>query len=270
MFRKMTESTITSKENKDSGDYAKRLLGFIFTPPFLILFGSTLVLFQPLLILAKNIFGLKAFKFTLEMMNRFILWELRFAGTRFSFQFREDLPADRPLIVVSNHQSMYDIPMLLLGFRKHHPKFISKIELARGIPSISYALRNMGSALINRSEQKEALKIIAAFARDISAKRYAACIFPEGTRARDGQLKPFKQAGLVTLIKNMPDALIVPVVISGAWELLRYKFCPLPFGVRVVVRTLEPIEVSGRDAKELARLSEEMIGREMGRMSEGG
>ena len=68
-----------------------------------------------------------------------------------------------PLIIVSNHQSMNDIPPIIWYMRKYHPKFVSKIELGKGIPSVSYNLRHGGSALIDRKDSKQALVAIARF-----------------------------------------------------------------------------------------------------------
>ncbi|MCO6432362.1 MAG: 1-acyl-sn-glycerol-3-phosphate acyltransferase [Deltaproteobacteria bacterium] len=240
-----------------------KVLGYLFTPLFVLLFWSVLLVFHPLLVAAYYIGGYSPHKRVLEWMNFCILWALRVIGTRFDVVFNVSLPRGRPLIVVSNHQSMYDVPLLLLAFRKHHPKFISKVELSRGIPSISFALRHMGSALINRRDPAQALSAIEEFGRTTEKLNHTACIFPEGTRARDGRMKPFKYGGLQTLISNMPNAAIVPVVISGSWQILRYNFWPVPYGIRVKVRVLAVLEHRNRDAKEVCSTVEEMIRSEL-------
>ena len=63
----------------------------------------------------------------------------------------------QPYIIVCNHQSLYDIPPLIWYLRQIHPKFISKKELGRGIPSVSFNLRHGGSLLIDRAKAKDAL-----------------------------------------------------------------------------------------------------------------
>ena len=66
------------------------------------------------------------------------------------------MPESGPLIIVTNHQSMYDIPPLIWYLRKYHPKFVSKKELGKGIPSVSFNLRHGGSALIDRKDRRQA------------------------------------------------------------------------------------------------------------------
>ena len=242
----------------------KKTAGFLLTPFFLLFFFSTLVFFHPLLVIADKFLGYKYHMSVLKLMNKFILFELQFIGTKFIISLPYDLPRDRPVIIVSNHQSMFDIPLILINFTELDPKFIAKVELSRGIPSISYALRNMGSAIIDRKDQKKAIETIERFADSIKAKKIAACIFPEGTRARDGKLKKFKSAGLHTLIKKMPEAVIVPLVISGSWELLRYNFWPVPFGTKVYLKMLPPVDkVSDYEAKDLCLKIESLIAGEL-------
>lgn len=241
----------------------EKLLGFILTPVFLVLFISTLLVFHPFLFLAYKLFGYRAHKVVLEIMNRCIVNELRLVGTKFEFLVPEGLPTDRPLIVISNHQSMYDIPLLILSLKKHHPKFIAKRELAYGLPSISYALRTMGSAIIDRKDHKQAIRAIEKFAVEVNNANHAACVFPEGTRAKDGQIKKFKSAGISTLMKHMPQALVVPVVIARNWEILKYKFLPVPFGVKVTLKVLEPLEIGQNSGKEICEKVEKIIEKEL-------
>lgn len=85
------------------------------------------------------------------------------------------------------------------------------------------------------------------------------CIFPEGTRARDGNMKEFKPAGVLTLLKVMPTALIVPVAITGAWELLRWNFIPVPWGRRITYTMLAPVEPSSMPTSDLVPYLEKLI-----------
>ena len=236
-----------------------KIIGYFFTPIFVTLFVGTLLLFQIPLYLAFNLGGYRAHKVVLEWMNVCIIWSLRTAGTRFKFINEANIPTGKPLIIISNHQSMYDIPMLILTFKKYNPLFVAKVELSRGIPSISYALRHMGSVLIDRKDSRGAITAIQEFGRMIKDKRYAACIFPEGTRARDGEIKKFKPAGFSTLLKEMPEALVVPVTICGAWRLLRYKFWPVPFGTKVTLKVHEPLTWDGGNPQEFCEKIEAQI-----------
>ncbi len=77
-------------------------------------------------------------------------------------------------------------------------------------------------------------------------------IFPEGTRARHGELGPFKPAGTVALLEEAPEAAVVPVAIDNSWRLLKHNFLPVPWGVRVRVSIGAPMaRTPGEDPKAL-------------------
>ena len=139
---------------------------------------------------------------------------------------------------------MHDIPPIIWFMRKHHPKFVSKKELGRGIPSVSYNLRNGGSVLIDRNDSKQALQEIAKLGKYIEAHNRSAVIFPEGTRSRTGHPKPFKLTGLKLLMKNAPSALVVPISIDNSWKMLRYGKFPYGLGNHITFNVHEPIEIS--------------------------
>jgi len=241
----------------------KKVLSFILTPLFYTGFGLTLGVFHILQVVAYNLFGYPAHKKIVDLLNYVTLQNLLILGTRFSFHGNPDLPLDRPLIVVSNHQSMYDIPPLGWRLRKHHPKYISKIELGKNIPSISYNLRKGGSALIDRKNAKQALQEIDRFGKYIEKNKYAACIFPEGTRSRDGRLKKFKISGIEALLKATPSALIVPFVIDGNYRLLENGVFPMPVGLKIRYTILNPIEPHSLPIQELVHQMEEVIKKEL-------
>lgn len=236
----------------------KKLAGWVLTVPHLVAFAVVLLVFHAAQVVARR-FGYPAHKVVVDYLSLGILWSLRVAGTSVRYEMAHALPAEGPLIVVANHQSMYDIPLLGWVFRHHHPKFVSKKELGRWLPSVSYNLRHSGSVLIDRADPRQALREIRRLGERIEERGWAACLFPEGTRARDGVMKPFRQAGLSALLKSAPSATVVPVVIRGSWELLRYGMRPVPAGVKVRATVLEPIGRDGRDVKEVAALVEERV-----------
>lgn len=229
-----------------------KIISWIFTIIYVPLFWSILCFFHPLQILALPL-GYRPHKFVLDLMNLCLIINFRTVGTRFKVNFDYTPPTNVPLILVTNHQSMYDIPFIIWIMRAYHPKFIAKKELGRWIPSISFALRNMGSVLIDRGDQSQAIASIENFARSCAEKNFSAVIFPEGTRARDGKMRGFKSAGLITLIKNMPTAQIVPIALDGSWELVRYNLFPVPFGRTVTFTVLPPVSTSNRSGKEVVK-----------------
>jgi 1-acyl-sn-glycerol-3-phosphate acyltransferase len=236
-----------------------RILSYILTPFFIFVFVGILLVFHPLLVIAWYTGGYKLHRRVLLAMNICIINALRMIGTRFIVKIDQELPTEEPLIIVSNHQSMYDIPLMMIHLYKQHPLFIAKTELAKGIPSISFSLRHMGSALINRGDAKQAILTIKNFAQNVFNKRYTACIFPEGTRAKDGNMKKFKPAGLLALLQEMPNTKVVPVVITGAWHLLKHKFWPVPCGIKVHMHVLAAIERDNYSNDEICKTIEECI-----------
>ena len=126
----------------------------VFLYPFAILyyslFLSNLVFFHLIQVFCHRLWGYDAHKKSVDWLNFFTLRCLNFLGTTFDFSNPFDMPKKGPLIIVSNHQSTYDIPPIIWYFRKYHPKFISKASLGNGIPSVSYNLRHGGSVLIDR------------------------------------------------------------------------------------------------------------------------
>jgi 1-acyl-sn-glycerol-3-phosphate acyltransferase len=219
----------------------KTMLAYILTPIYYFTFGALLGIFHVLQWLAWNIRGYAAHKRVVEVLNYLLIKNLLILGNRTHFTGFEKVPKNRPLIIVSNHQSQYDIPPIVWGFRINHPKFISKIELGKGIPSISYNLRHSGSALIDRKNRPQAIREIISLGRRVEENNYAACIFPEGTRSKDGRVKTFKSAGIETLLKSAPSAVVVPFAIQGN-HLIQKNGFPLGVGVRASYQVLDPIE----------------------------
>lgn len=222
-----------------------KLLSYPLTILFFLLFGLVLVIFHPIQWLCLNLIGYDAHKKSVSVLNWFIMRCTNVLGTRYTFRNQQQLPTDRPLIIVTNHQSMYDIPPIIWYMRKYHPKFVSKIELGKGIPSVSYNLRHGGSALINRKDPKQSIAELQKLGKYIETYNRSAVIFPEGTRSRNGVPKPFRTTGLKVMMKNAPSAQIVPISINNSWKLLRYGKFPMGLGSHVTFDVHPPLENSG-------------------------
>lgn len=196
------------------------------------------------------------------LMCRIIRLNLIFwTGATFKLTLPNYLPKDRSIIVISNHQSMYDVSLLTEIFHEHSPRFISKKELGKWVPAVSFLARNNKTGLIDRSNRTQALKAIEEVAKQTATDKGCLLIFPEGTRAKDGVMKPFKIVGSLSILSYLPDAIIIPVAINGTWKLLKNNFLPVPYGVRVEVEALEPIDLRyvSNDHKSLLELIEKNI-----------
>ena len=232
----------------------QKLLAYPLTILYFICFGILLVAFHPVQWLCYNLFGYSAHKKSVSYLNLSLLRCTHILGTRYSFTNEQQLPNDRPLILVANHQSMNDIPPIIWYMRAHHPKFVSKIELSKGIPSVSYNLRHGGSVLINRKDSKQALMEISKLGKYIEKHKRAAVIFPEGTRSRTGHPKKFQPMGLKILMKKAPSALIVGISINNSWKMLRYGKFPYGIGCHLKFHVHPPIENQGDPEEIIAKV----------------
>uniref|UniRef100_UPI00321667C0 lysophospholipid acyltransferase family protein n=1 Tax=uncultured Draconibacterium sp. TaxID=1573823 RepID=UPI00321667C0 len=242
----------------------KKILSYLLSIPYIIFFVAVLLVFHPVQVICRKIGGYHPRKKSVDILNFLLLYGLTIVGCRIRFRGFENLPQDRPFIIVSNHQNTMDIPPIVVGFRKHHPKFVSKIELGKGIPSISYNLRHGGSALIDRKNPRQSIAEIMKLGKHIEKENYCASIFPEGTRSKTGKVRTFQHAGIASLLKYSPSALIVPFVIDGNNRLLEKGYYPITFGTKLTYTALPAIDPAGRDPKELTQEIELLIKKELG------
>ncbi len=236
-----------------------KLLAYPLSILYFLFFGLSLLIFHPIQWLCLNVFGYQAHKKSVDILNWFLVRSTHFLGTTYKFKNPHEIPTDKPIIIVSNHQSMNDIPPIIWFMRKHHVKFVSKKELGKGIPSVSYNLRHGGSVLIDRKNPIQSINAIKDMAKYIETHNRAVVIFPEGSRSRDGKPRVFKTRGLETLIENAPNALIVPVTINNSWKLLKYGKFPYGIGTHITFKVHKPIPVSNASETELISEVEKII-----------
>ena len=229
----------------------QKLIAYPLTIIYALFFGLTLVVFHPIQWICFNLFGYQVHKKSVDILQFMLLRCANILGTRFTFNNPHIIDTNQPIIIVANHQSMNDISPIMWYMRKHHPKFVSKIELGKGIPSVSYNLRHGGSALIDRKNPRQAIKAIIDFSKYIETNKRCAIIFPEGTRSKDGKPKPFQRKGLHTLFKGIPSATVVPITINNSWKLLPYGKFPMGVGVHVKFTVHKPIKLATFTDKEL-------------------
>jgi 1-acyl-sn-glycerol-3-phosphate acyltransferase len=126
-----------------------------------------------------------------------------------------------------NHQSLLDISMASDFLERLQPRYVSKIELAKGIPGVSYNLRCGGSALIDRKDPGQAHAVIADMGRRVREEHLSVVIFPEGTRSKTGAMKPFKPGGLRTLLEHARGVPVLPVTSYGGSRMFMKGLMPL-------------------------------------------
>ena len=237
----------------------KKLLDYVLSSIYLVYFGLVLCFFHVVQVVAFHVFGKQAHKIADDWMNAFLTYGCYLTGSTIQFNDRPDLPTNRPLIFVANHQSLFDISPIIWFLRRHSPLFVSKIELAHGLPGVSYNLRKSGAALIDRNDPKQAIVEIARLGKLIQQTNHSAMIFPEGTRSPSGQMRPFVSGGVATLLKRAPNALVVPIAIRGTGHYNPKGLFPLTSFSRMSWQVLPGIEPTGRTPDEVVRLAQEAI-----------
>lgn len=216
------------------------LRDWLFSIPTVIAFGLTLAVFD----IAGRVallFGMRPFEWTMAALQRTLLSVFAISGVRFDVEGLDRFDASGGYIFISNHQSIYDVPIFGGILTRNFPKYVAKRSLAKGIPSISLNLRRGGNALIDRGERTEAMATIKRMAAECQSRDVSAVIFPEGTRSRDGSLGEYRVGGVAALMEGAPELEIVPTVIDGSWRVFLHNMFPVPFGTQVKVAFGEPI-----------------------------
>lgn len=237
----------------------QKILAYPLSIIYYLLFGIILVVFHVIQWICFNLFGYDAHKRSVDVLCFFLVINTYILGTRYKIKGLEKLPADTPLIITANHQSLYDITTIGWFFRKVHPKFISKIELGKGIPSISYNLNHGGSVLIDRKNPKQSLYAIHKMAQYIEVHKRSTVIFPEGTRSKTGKPKSFAENGLKILCKYAPSAYVVPVTINNSWKMTKWGPFPLGIGNKIEFIIHDLISVKDTPFSELLKKTERVI-----------
>ena len=237
----------------------RKLIAYPLSIVYYLLFGCTLLFFHPIQWLCLNLFGYNAHKQSVDMLYFFLLINTCVLGTRYKVNNREKLPEGGPFIIVSNHQSLFDIMTLGWFMRKLHPKYISKIELGKGIPSISYNLKHGGSVLIVRNNPKQSLYAIKEMGQYIEKNKRSAVIFPEGTRSKIGKPQPFAENGIKILYKYAPSARIIPVTINNSWKMTQWNSFPLGIGNRIELTIHDAIPVKEMPFEDIFVKTEQCV-----------
>jgi 1-acyl-sn-glycerol-3-phosphate acyltransferase len=151
----------------------------------------------------------------------------------------QHLERQKAAILVSNHQSNFDIFSLLAALPVSI-RFVSKRELAR-IPLLAQAMKAAGHVFIDRSDRRGSVLAMRHAAERMMTEGLYLGLFPEGTRSKDGRLGDFKKGSFVLAIETQLP--IVPIAIDGGYRLAsRGRIRPGTIRVRVG----SPIPTEGR------------------------
>lgn len=185
----------------------------------------------------KRFFGLLA-----RFWAKQFLW---LVGAKVEVQGRENIPIDDKICFIGNHQSIFDI-LLILAYSGKTPGFIAKKELYFA-PILNFWMRAIHCVFIDRQNPR---KSVLAIERGVESlkKGHPMVIFPEGTRNRNGTIGEFK-AGSFKLATRA-EAIIVPVSIVNTASLYEKEGRFRPAKVRLVFHPPIPTEGLSPEGKK--------------------
>lgn len=237
----------------------EKIISYPISVIYYFFFLVCLLIFHPIQWICLNVFGYQAHKKSVDYLNFCLARCTNLLGTRYTFKNKELIPENVPIIFVANHQSLYDIVAIIWYLRRFHAKFVSKKELGKGIPSVSYNLRHGGSVLIDRKDPKQAIPTIMGLGAYIEKYKRSAVIFPEGTRSKTGAPKKFSENGLKMLCKKAPSAYIVPITINNSWKMVKFGSFPMGLGNKLEFIIHEPLKVSDYSFEEIFDKTENAV-----------
>jgi len=130
----------------------------------------------------------------------------------------ENIPQDTAVVLIGNHQSYLDIPVLM-GYVNKPIAFIAKSEILK-VPVLSKAMKLMQCTFLVRTDMRQSVKAMAEAVETIK-KGYSMVIFPEGTRSKGGPVIDFKAGSFKLAYKS--GVPILPVTIDGTFRLFEEK-----------------------------------------------
>jgi 1-acyl-sn-glycerol-3-phosphate acyltransferase len=175
------------------------------------------------------------------------------SNTRVGVIGAENVLIGKPQIFMANHQSDFDI-LIVLGFVPGQFRWIAKKELFR-IPLFRTAMRNAGYIEIDRQQHDKAMKSLDMAAQKIREGK-SVMTFPEGTRSKDGKIKPFKQGMFHLAIKS--GVPIIPITIIGAGNIMPKRSLRINPG-KITMIIDKPIDVAGYTIETRAALIERVM-----------
>ena len=175
---------------------------------------------------------------------------LRKAGVEVEVSGLENIPGC-PAVFVANHQSYFDIPVLLSWLDRPHP-LVAKQEI-RKLPLIRSWMKLLDCVFIDRENPRQSVAALGEAARNMAERGRSFIIFPEGTRSRGDRVGEFKNGGFRVALKS--GAPVVPVVIDGTYRVMEANHMWI-HPARVRLRVLPPIPTAGLSKEEAKLLGE--------------
>jgi 1-acyl-sn-glycerol-3-phosphate acyltransferase len=196
-----------------------------------------LLLFIPVLIVS----GLCRYDKFLFTLSRWVMkLILRITGVRIRVQGLAAVDFSRPMLLVCNHLSNLDGPLLFSAL-PCNPRVLVKAE-ARKIPLIGLVLKLADFVFVERKSPLRRQEALTAAVALIKKKQYSFLVFPEGTRSKSGRAQDFKKGGFkIALAAGVP---VLPVKITGSHQLMPPGRMAIKAGT-VEIELFPPLSLDG-------------------------
>lgn len=196
-------------------------------------------------------------KFNMDIRNKsslaFVNFGLRcvilISGVKLEVNGYENIPKDRAVLFVGNHNSYYDI-IVTYPLMKRPTGYIAKKEIKK-IPFLSWWMYFVNCIFLDRDDPRAGLKSVLD-AAELIKSGVSIFLFPEGTRSKDGNLQEFKEGGFK--IATKPKCPIIPVGITGSANVFERQF-PRIKSAKVTVTFGTPIDTATLSRDELKNIS---------------
>lgn len=169
----------------------------------------------------------------------------------------EHIDPERSYVVVANHLSQYDIP-LIYGFSRLDLRWVIKAEVLR-IPFVAHGCRAIGHIFIDRGNPDQARQAINDAVERLPAGT-GVLFFPEGTRSRNGELLPFRKGAF--RVASDRDLAVLPMTVIGTEKLMppgSLRICPGRARL-IIAPPIEPPEgTTEQRVAELSRTARDVI-----------
>lgn len=174
---------------------------------------------------------------------------VKHTGSNINVIGKENLPSNETVLFVSNHQSNFDIP-IIMSYIDMPKAFIAKKEL-QDWPLVGRWMELIRCVFIDREDKRKSIKALVDAADNLS-KGYSMVLFPEGTRSKSMNLGEFK-ASISSLLKKS-NAKVVPITIIGSFKIMEANGMKIkPADVTLIID--KPYVTDGLDKKEIDELS---------------
>jgi 1-acyl-sn-glycerol-3-phosphate acyltransferase len=170
-------------------------------------------------------------------------WRLHFSGL-------EHLDPKEVYVIVSNHQSLADIP--LISHLRVDAKWLAKAELFR-LPVVGWLLQMAGDVGVERTDRRKAAQALLRCSKYLR-QGCSLVFFPEGTRSRDGEMLPFNDGPFQLAIREQRP--VLPLVVEGSGAALPRSSWIFGPKQDILLRVMEPVRVDGWNAKQAAELKD--------------